>query len=983
MNNKLFIFDTTLRDGEQVPGCQLNTVEKIQVAKALETLGVDVIEAGFPVSSPGDFNSVVEISKAVSAPVICALTRGIKTDIDIAVEALKYAKRKRIHTGIGTSDLHIKYKFNSNQDEILRRAVEAVKYARNFVDEVEFYCEDAGRTHNEYLARVVEAVIKAGATVVNIPDTTGYCLPHEYGAKIAYLMNHVDNIDKAILSTHCHNDLGMATANTMAGIINGARQVEVTINGVGERAGNTSLEEIAMILKCHKHLGIETGINTQQIMSTSRMVSNLMNMPIQANKAIVGRNAFSHSSGIHQDGVLKNIQTYEIINPQEVGIDDNSIVLTARSGRAALKHRLQSLGIRLSSEKLNEVYQRFLQLADKKKEITDDDVLVLAGNEQNAGKPIQLESLTIVSDKDACAKADLCLKVFGKVQCAKAEGNGPVDAGINALKQIIKRDMVLQEFTIQSISKGSDDVGKVHMQILYNGKVYYGFGAHTDIVVASIQSYISAVNKFMIRENNSVPEPVDVLLTDREKVPENNPKTLFDKLWDAHVVTQVEDGPTQLYIDRMYLHEVTSPQAFDGLKKRGLPVFRPNQVTCMPDHNIPTLNQDQPIADPVSKVQVETLDKNARHFGVQYFPMGHPKNGVIHVVGPENGLSLPGMTLVCGDSHTSTHGAVGALAFGIGTSEVEMVLASQCVFQSRPKTMRITFNGELKPGVCPKDVALYMIAQLGTGGATGYFVEYAGPVVENMSMEGRLTLCNLSIEMGARGGMIAPDETTFAYLKGREYAPQGEEWDKAVAHWRTLRTDEGAVFDKEYTFDASQIQPMITYGTNPGMGMGINDTIPMLDDIAPEARLSFQKALDYMGFKPGQSLVGHQIDYVFLGSCTNGRIEDFRAFASVVKGKKKHPDVVAWLVPGSWKVRQQIIDEGILDILTQAGFELREPGCSACLAMNDDKIPAGKYAVSTSNRNFEGRQGPGARTILAGPYVAAHAALYKELGVRS
>lgn len=980
MSNRLFIFDTTLRDGEQVPGCQLNTVEKIQVAKALEQLGVDVIEAGFPVSSPGDFNSVVEISKAVSNPIICALTRGIKTDIDVAAEALKYAKRKRIHTGIGTSDFHIKYKFNSNQDEILKRAIEAVKYARNYVDDVEFYCEDAGRTDNEYLARVVEAVIKAGATVVNIPDTTGYCLPHEYGQKIAYLMQHVPNIDRAILSTHCHNDLGMATANTMAGILNGARQVEVTINGVGERAGNTSLEEIAMILKCHKHLGLETGIDTTKIMATSRMVSNLMNMPIQANKAIVGRNAFSHSSGIHQDGVLKNIQTYEIIDPKQVGIDDNSIVLTARSGRAALKHRLQALGIQLTQERLDEVYKQFLALADKKKEVTDDDVMLLAGNHQNTGKPIQLESLTIVSDKNANAKADLCLKVFGKVQCAKAEGNGPVDAGINALKQIIKRDMVLQEFTIQSISKGSDDVGKVHMQILHGGKVYYGFGAHTDIVVASIESYISAVNKFMIRETNSISaQPNESISRLADSSISHTKKTLFDKLWDAHVVTQVEDGPTQLYIDRMYCHEVTSPQAFDGLRKRGLKVFRPNQITCMPDHNIPTLNQDKPIADPVSRNQVATLDKNARDFGVQYFPMGHPKNGVIHVVGPENGLSLPGMTIVCGDSHTSTHGAVGAVAFGIGTSEVEMVLASQCVFQARPKTMRITFNGTLKPGVCPKDVALYMIAQLGTGGATGYFVEYAGSVIENMSMEGRLTLCNLSIEMGARGGMIAPDDTTFAYLKDREFAPKGKDWDKAVAYWRTLHSDKDAVFDKEYTFDAINIDPMITYGTNPGMGMSIHDTIPTIDSIAPEAQLSFQKALDYMGFTPGQSLKGLKIDYVFLGSCTNGRIEDFRAFASVVKGKKKHPDVVAWLVPGSWKVRQQIIDEGIMDILKEAGFELREPGCSACLAMNDDKIPAGKYAVSTSNRNFEGRQGPGARTILASPLTAARVAIEGKL----
>lgn len=455
--------------------------------------------------------------------------------------------------------------------------------------------------------------------------------------------------------------------------------------------------------------------------------------------------------------------------------------------------------------------------------------------------------------------------------------------------------------------------------------------------------------------------------------------TLFDKIWDAHVVSVVEDGPTQLYIDRMYCHEVTSPQAFDGLRKRGLKVFRPQQITCIPDHNIPTINQDKPITDPVSKKQVDTLDKNAKEFGTEYFPMGHPKNGVIHVVGPENGLSLPGMTIVCGDSHTSTHGAMGAVAFGIGTSEVEMVLATQCVFQSRPKTMRINFEGALKVGVTAKDVALYMMMKLTTGGATGYFVEYAGEVVRNMSMEGRLTLCNLSIEMGARGGMIAPDETTFNYIQGTDFAPKGEAWDKALAYWKTLKSDEDAVFDREITFYAEDIDPMITYGTNPGMAMPINSTIPHLEDIDEAGRASFLKSLDYMEFTPGESLIGKQIDYVFLGSCTNGRIEDFRAFASVVKGKKKHPNVVAWLVPGSWKVRQQIIDEGLLDILTEAGFELREPGCSACLAMNEDKIPAGKYAVSTSNRNFEGRQGPGARTILASPLTAARVAIEGKL----
>ena len=452
-------------------------------------------------------------------------------------------------------------------------------------------------------------------------------------------------------------------------------------------------------------------------------------------------------------------------------------------------------------------------------------------------------------------------------------------------------------------------------------------------------------------------------------------RTLFDKIWDAHVVSTVEEGPTQLYIDRMYCHEVTSPQAFDGMRNRGLKVFRPEQITCMPDHNIPTIHQESPIADPVSKIQVDTLTKNAHDFGLTHYQMGNEKNGIIHVVGPEIGLSLPGTTLVCGDSHTSTHGALGAVAFGIGTSEVEMVLATQCVFQSRPKTMRINITGKLNPGVTSKDLALYVIAKVTTGGATGYFVEYAGEAIEALSMEQRLTVCNLSIEMGARGGLVAPDDITFAYLKGKEFSPKGEEWDKALAKWKELKSDEGAVFDKEVTFDAADIQPMVTYGTNPGMGMGITDSIPTLDSIDEASRISFVKSLDYMGYKPGEKIMGKAIDYVFLGSCTNGRIEDFRLFADYVKGKKKADNIVVWLVPGSWAVDKQIKAEGIDKVLIEAGFQLRQPGCSACLAMNDDKVPAGKYAVSTSNRNFEGRQGPGARTILAGPLVAAAAAV--------
>lgn len=502
MSDKLYIFDTTLRDGEQVPGCQLNTIEKIEVAKALEELGVDIIEAGFPISSPGDFESVVEISKAVTWPTICALTRAVQKDIDVAAEALKFAKRGRIHTGIGTSYFHIHYKLNSNPEAIIERAIEAVKYAKKYVEDVEFYAEDAGRTENEYLARVVEAVIKAGATVINIPDTTGYTLPFEFGEKIKYLFDNVKGIHNVVVATHCHNDLGMATANTIAGIMNGARQAEVTINGIGERAGNTSLEEVVMILKSrYQVLGIDTNINTQNIYRTSRLVSNLMNMPVQPNKAIVGRNAFAHSSGIHQDGVLKHRENYEIMDPKDVGINESSILLTARSGRAALKHRLELLGFKLEKEKLDKVYDEFLKLADKKKEIRDDDIALLVGDATKQERRIKLDFLQVVSGKKLVPMATVRLDIAGEKFDATASGNGPVDAAIKAVKQIIHRQVVLEEFLIQAITRGSDDVGKVHMQIDYEGNIFHGFGANTDIITASVEAFLDAINKLPVGNN--------------------------------------------------------------------------------------------------------------------------------------------------------------------------------------------------------------------------------------------------------------------------------------------------------------------------------------------------------------------------------------------------------------------------------------------------------------------------------------------------
>ena len=446
-------------------------------------------------------------------------------------------------------------------------------------------------------------------------------------------------------------------------------------------------------------------------------------------------------------------------------------------------------------------------------------------------------------------------------------------------------------------------------------------------------------------------------------------KTLFDKVWDAHVVDTVENGPQILYIDKHLIHEVTSPQAFQELEQRGISILRPDQIVATADHNTPTVNQHLPVKDPLSRQQLETLSENCKKNGITLYGLGHQYNGIVHVMAPELGITQPGMTIVCGDSHTSTHGAFGTIAFGIGTSQVAQVFASQCLLLKKPKSLRVTVNGKLKPGVLPKDVILYIISQIGTNAGTGYFCEYAGEVFENMSMEGRMTVCNMSIEMGARGGMIAPDQTTFDYVQGREFAPTGAQWEEKLAYWKTLPTDEGATFDKEYIFDASEIQPMITYGTNPGMGMALTERVPALADNSSE------KSLNYMGFEAGEQLLDKPINFVFIGSCTNSRIEDFRVAASYIKGKKKADNVTAWLVPGSKQVEAQIEEEGLKLIFEEAGFELRQPGCSACLAMNEDKIPQGEYCVSTSNRNFEGRQGPGSRTLLASPLVAAATAV--------
>ncbi|MGV0753672.1 3-isopropylmalate dehydratase large subunit [Empedobacter brevis] len=456
-------------------------------------------------------------------------------------------------------------------------------------------------------------------------------------------------------------------------------------------------------------------------------------------------------------------------------------------------------------------------------------------------------------------------------------------------------------------------------------------------------------------------------------------RTLFDKVWDAHIVSQVENGPQVIYIDKHLIHEVTSPQAFAELEARNIPVYRPNQIVATADHNVPTINQNQPVRDPLSKQQLEQLAFNCEKNNITFYGLGHPYQGIVHIISPELGITQPGMSMVCGDSHTSTHGAFGAIAFGIGTSQVAQVFASQCLLMNKPKSMRIKVNGKLNPNVQPKDVILYIISKVGTNAGTGYFCEYAGDVFEKMSMEGRMTVCNMSIEMGARGGMIAPDETTFAYLKDKPFAPKGEEWEQKIAYWKTLPSDKDAIFDEEIEFEAADIYPMITFGTNPGMGISVKDAIPSKDSLNENEKESFEKSLKYMGFKDNQSIINHPIDYVFIGSCTNARIEDLRQVADYVKGKQRNENVTAWIVPGSKLVEKQAIEEGLDKIFEASGFKLREPGCSACLAMNEDKVPAGKYCVSTSNRNFEGRQGPNSRTLLASPLIAAAAAIHGKV----
>lgn len=846
------VFDTTLRDGEQAPSCSLTPAQKLDVARQLARLRVDVIEAGFPAASASEVDAVRAIAQEVGAPdgpIICALARANRRDIDVCASTIAAASRRRIHTFIATSDLHMAHKLRLSRGDVLERVSVAVRHARAHVDDVEFSPEDASRSDPSFLQDVLAAAIAAGATTLNIPDTVGYATPDEYGELIDRVCRLAARHDNVIVSTHCHDDLGLAVANSLAGVRAGARQVECTVNGLGERAGNASLEEIVMAIRTRPNVfRCHTAVETRELTRASRLVSLCTGVAVPANKAIVGANAFAHESGIHQDGMLKHRSTYEIMTPDSVGAEGTRLVLGKHSGRSAVRQRLEALGRALPDDVVGDVLERVKARCDASQSIDDATLLSIADERRRArAKP--------------------------------------------------------------------------------------------------------------------------------------TPRTMFDKVWDEHVVRPAsESTPTQLYVDLHLVHEVTSAQAFTELGRRGIRVRHPERTIATMDHSTPTTVPDSaralPVADDAARAQLERLAANCTEYAVPLFPMGHDRQGIVHVIGPELGLTQPGMTIACGDSHTSTHGAFGAFAFGIGTSQVAQVLATQCVFYARPRSMQIRIDGRLAAGVTAKDVILAIIARIGVDGAAGHVIEYRGTAISALSMDERMTICNMSIEAGARAGMIAPDDHTFEYLAGRPHVPRCGEWDAALERWRALPSDPGAAFDRTVDIDATTIEPMITFGTNPGMGIPISGRVPEptphggTPDGAAVAR-----ALEYMSLAPGQQIIGTPIGVVFLGSCTNSRLSDLRAAATILRGTRVADGVRMLVVPGSRAVKRAAEAEGLHRIFIEAGAEWREPGCSMCIAMNGDQLRAGELAVSTSNRNFEGRQGAGGRTLLASPLTAAASAV--------
>ena len=981
--DRVVIFDTTLRDGEQAPGASMNLQQKMAVATALCDLGVDVIELGFPIASPGDFEAVSVISRTVEGPLMCALARANPEDIDRATMALKDAPRRRLHVFLATSPIHRQFKLKLTKEEVVRAAVEAIRYGRERFEDLEFSAEDAARTEPDFLCEVVERAIEAGATTINVPDTVGYAMPAQFAATIAHLRRRVRGIEKIVLSVHCHNDLGLAVANSLAALQEGARQVECTINGIGERAGNCSLEEVVMALKTRAdYFRLHTGVRTEHLYPASRVVAKATGFPVQRNKAIVGQNAFAHEAGIHQHGIMMHSATYEIMKPEDVGFKCTNLVLGKHSGRHLLQMRLSELGYHLDKDELDKLFEEVKRLADKKKEIYDGDLEALVNGYLHGSfaGAWELLSLSASTGTEKWATAEVGLRQRGgRTIHGNSSGDGPVDAVFKAIEQITGTKVQVRDYQVASATLGGDAQGEVSVEVAHGDRTYRGQGVSTDIIVASAYAYLEVLNRIAANGKPAPDANANGSRSSRSQ-PQGAPRALFEKIWDGHLVSpESVETPAVLYVDLHLIHEVTSPQAFALLRERGLRVRRPERTIATADHSVPTTRGPDgrlAFADNQGAAQVAKLEANCREFGIELHGLGSERQGIVHVIAPELGLTHPGSTVVCGDSHTSTHGAFGALAFGIGTTEVAHVLATQCLLQRRAKTLEVRVSGRLRPGVSAKDVILAVIGKIGVGGGTGYVIEYSGSAIRALSMEERMTICNMSIEAGARAGLIAPDDVTFEYLARTPLGPKGTAWDRALASWRALPSDPGAAFDAKVEVEAEALDPMITYGTHPGMSIPLHGAVPDPAAVGDgSARAALEKALRYMGLRPGKKLLGHPIDLVFIGSCTNGRLSDLRVAAQAMQGRKLSSRVRTLIVPGSQQVKRQAEAEGLDRIFREAGAEWREPGCSMCIAMNGDRLEPGQYAVSTTNRNFEGRQGPGGRTFLASPLTAAASAI--------
>lgn len=954
--DRVRIFDTTLRDGEQSPGCSLRPDQKRVMARALAELGVDAIETGFPASSAADAEATRLIASDLRQTTLCALARCTPGDIEAAARALEGAERPRIHVFISTSPLHRAHKLGLDREQVLERAIEGVRLARRYVDDVEFSAEDALRTEEDFLVQAFGAAIAEGARTINVPDTVGYTTPAEIRGLFERLIAATPGAGRAVFSAHCHDDLGLAVANSLAAIEGGARQVECTINGIGERAGNAALEEIAMALKVRgAWYGVDTAIRSGGLLAASRLLSRMTGMNVQRNKAVVGANAFAHEAGIHQDGMLKHRDTYEIMRPEDIGWPASQLVLGRHSGRHAVLDRLRTLGYALDEAAFERVFQAFKARCEVERVVRDHELAALVDGGGDAGA-WRLGALA-VSDGGRRARAHVELRdPDGRIVTEVAEAEGPVAALFEAMTRATGVEATLESYQVHATGTGADARGEANLSLRVDGDEHAGLGSSHDVIEASALAWLDVANR-VLRQRAATP-----------------PRTLYDKLWDAHVVVpESPEAPAVFFIDLHLLHEVTSPQAFAELERRGLRPRRPDLAKATLDHSTPTLPAGPdgrlPWASAASEAQVERLRGNCARHGIELFDLGARERGIVHVIAPELGLTRPGMSIVCGDSHTSTHGAFGALAFGIGSSEVGHVLATQCLAQRKARQLAITIDGALAPGVSAKDVVLHAIGVIGVNGGTGHVIEFRGSTIRAMDMEARMTVCNMAIEAGARAGLIAPDQVTFDWLARTPRAPRGAAFAEACAGWAKLATDDGAAFDREVRIDAAAIRPTVTWGTHPGASVAVDAAIPVAADDAD------RQAQAYMGLHGGEAIAGTPIDVVFVGSCTNGRLADLRAVAGVLAGRRVHPRVRMLVVPGSMQVKREAEAEGLHHAILAAGAEWREPGCSMCIAMNGDLLAPGQRAVSTSNRNFEGRQGPGARTILASPATAAASAV--------